>query len=42
MLVVGGAARDDGLSGAEPLMDALNTALRAQVSSGAVSQDEYG
>ncbi len=41
MMVVGGANQDDGRSGAEALMDALNEAIRAEVSFGALTQDEY-
>jgi hypothetical protein len=41
MVVVGGANQDDGRSGAEALMDALDAAIRAEVASGALSQDEY-
>jgi hypothetical protein len=41
MVVVGGANQDDGLSGAEALMDALDAAIRAEVASGALTQDEY-
>lgn len=41
MLVVGGANRDDGLSGAEPLMNALDAAIREEVSAGALTSEEY-
>ena len=41
MVVVGGANQDDGRSGAEALMDALDAAIRAEVASGALTQDEY-
>jgi len=41
MVVVGGAARDDGSSDAEGLMDAANSALRALVEAGALGEDEY-
>ena len=41
MLVVGGANRDDGQSGAEPLMNALDAAIREEVSAGALTREEY-
>jgi hypothetical protein len=41
MVIVGGAARDDGGSGADALMDALNDALRAEVDRGAITEAEY-
>ncbi len=41
MVVVGGANQDDGRSGAEALMNALDVAIRAEVASGALTQDEY-
>jgi hypothetical protein len=41
LVVVGGAARDDGSSGAEALMKALDGALRDAVAAGRMSQDEY-
>jgi hypothetical protein len=41
LVVVGGAASDDGASGAEALMDALNMAVRDAVRSGLVAEDEY-
>ena len=41
MVIVGGANRDDGLSGAESLMDALNAALSDEVASGALTEAEY-
>jgi hypothetical protein len=41
MVVVGGAAADDGSSGAGHLMNSLNDAIRAEVVDGAVSEDEY-
>jgi hypothetical protein len=40
-VVVGGAATDDGASGAEALMQALDDALRRAVARGALAQDEY-
>jgi hypothetical protein len=41
MVIVGGAAADDGSSGAGHLMNALNEAVRAEVERGAVNADEY-
>ena len=41
MVVVGGAALDDGSSGAEGLMDMANTALGGLVSVGLLAEDEY-
>jgi hypothetical protein len=41
MVVVGGAAADDGSSGAGHLMNALNEAVRAEVASGDLREDEY-
>jgi hypothetical protein len=41
LVVVGGAALDDGTSGAEGLMDTANGALRALVHDGVVNQQEY-
>jgi hypothetical protein len=41
MVIVGGAARDDGTSGADTLMDALDDALRAEVERGAITDAEY-
>src|SRR5262245_36101271 len=41
LVVVGGAAADDGSSGATRLMDSVNDALRAEVDAGAVTADEY-
>jgi hypothetical protein len=41
LVVVGGAARDDGGSGADALMDALNDAVQSEVASGALEQAEY-
>jgi hypothetical protein len=41
MVVVGGAARDDGGSGADALMDALNDAVRREVDAGAITASEY-
>jgi hypothetical protein len=41
LVVVGGAARDDGSSGADALMDALNDAIRTEVDGGALTQAEY-
>lgn len=41
VVVVGGAALDDGTSGAEALMDALNDAIRAAVADGSVTDAEY-
>lgn len=41
LVVVGGAARDDGSSGAEALMNALDGALRDAVAAGRIRQDEY-
>jgi hypothetical protein len=40
-VVVGGAATDDGASGAEALMDAFNGALRDAVSAGRITEQEY-
>jgi hypothetical protein len=40
MVVVGGANRDDGLSGAEALMGALDAAIGEEVSAGALSRAE--
>ncbi|HXY94690.1 MAG TPA: SAM-dependent methyltransferase [Acidimicrobiia bacterium] len=42
VVVVGGAATDDGASGAEALMSALNDALRDAVADGNVTEAEYG
>lgn len=41
LVVVGGAARDDGGSGADALMDALNDAIRHEVDAGALTTAEY-
>jgi SAM dependent carboxyl methyltransferase len=41
LIVIGGAAEDDGTSGAEGLMDAANAGLRALVEHGALSAAEY-
>ncbi len=41
MVVVGGANQDDGRSGAEALMNALDAGIRAEVASGGLMQDEY-
>jgi hypothetical protein len=41
IVVVGGAARDDGSSGAEALMGALDTAIRGAVERRLVSPEEY-
>jgi hypothetical protein len=41
LVIVGGAALDDGSSGAEALMDALDTALRDAVAAGSLTQAEY-
>ncbi|MEX1007756.1 MAG: hypothetical protein WD271_07905 [Acidimicrobiia bacterium] len=41
LVVVGGAATDDGASGAESLMTALNDSLRDAVSTGTLTEDEY-
>ena len=41
VVVVGGAATDDGASGAEALMDALNDALRDAVAAGRITEQEY-
>ena len=41
MVVVGGANQDDGRSGAEALMNALDAGIRAEVASGGLTQDEY-
>jgi hypothetical protein len=41
LVVVGGAATDDGTSGAEALMDALNDALHDAVDNGTITDDEY-
>jgi hypothetical protein len=41
LVIVGGAALDDGTSGAEALMDALNDALRAEVAAGRITEAEY-
>lgn len=41
LIVLGGAARDDGTSVAEGLTDAANDALRALVEAGVVRRDEY-
>jgi SAM dependent carboxyl methyltransferase len=41
VVVVGGAALDDGASGAEALMDALNDALRDAVAVGRITEEEY-
>jgi hypothetical protein len=41
LVVVGGAATDDGASGAEGLMDALNDAVRKAVSDGRLTEQEY-
>jgi hypothetical protein len=41
LVVVGGAALDDGTSGAEALMDALNDALGDAVASGRISEQAY-
>jgi hypothetical protein len=41
LVVIGGAALDDGASGAEALMDALNNALRDAVAAGRLTEDEY-
>ena len=41
LVVVGGAATDDGASGAEALMTALDDALRDAVAAGALTADEY-
>lgn len=41
LVVVGGAARDDGSSGAEGLMDAADASLRDLVDRGTLSEDEY-
>ena len=42
LVVIGGAARDDGASGAEGIMDAANSALRSIFDSGALGAQEYG
>jgi hypothetical protein len=42
LVVVGGAATDDGRSGAEGIMTALDDALRDAVRDGRLGQDEYG
>ncbi|MDQ2670283.1 MAG: class I SAM-dependent methyltransferase, partial [Gemmatimonadota bacterium] len=41
LIVVGGAARDDGSSGAEGLMDAADAALRDLVDRGVLAEAEY-
>jgi hypothetical protein len=41
LVVVGGAATDDGVSGAEGLMNALNDALRSAVADGRLTKDDY-
>ena len=41
LVVVGGAAADDGSSGAARLMESVNDALRAEVASGVLTDDEY-
>jgi hypothetical protein len=41
LVVVGGANADDGSSGADALMDALNDAIEAEVSSGALTAAEH-
>ena len=41
LVIVGGAALDDGTSGAEALMGALNDALRAEVDAGRITDAEY-
>jgi hypothetical protein len=41
LVVVGGAATDDGASGAEALMDALDGALRRAQHAGSITADEY-
>jgi hypothetical protein len=41
LVVVGGAARDDGGSGADALMDVLNDALQAEVDAGAITSAEH-
>jgi hypothetical protein len=41
LVVVGGAASDDGAPGAEALMDALDRALRRARDAGAITADEY-
>ena len=41
LIILGGAARDDGTSGAEGLMDAANDALRALVDAQLLRPDEY-
>lgn len=41
LVVVGGASRDDGSSGADALMDALNHAIRVEVDAGTLTQAEY-
>jgi hypothetical protein len=42
LVVVGGAATDDGASGAEALMDALNDALGDALAAGRITAREYG
>lgn len=41
LVIVGGANTDDGLSGAEGLMDFANTSLRALVTAGVIRDSEY-
>jgi SAM dependent carboxyl methyltransferase len=41
LVIMGGAARDDGTSGAEGLMDAANDSLRMMVSDRVLRQSEY-
>jgi len=41
LIVLGGASTDDGVSGAEGLMDAANDSLRALVAEGMLAESEY-
>lgn len=41
LIVLGGASTDDGVSGAESLMDAANDSMRALVADGALAESEY-
>lgn len=41
LIVAGGANSDDGVSGAEGLMDAANESMRSLVAAGVLSQSEY-
>lgn len=41
LVIVGGAARDDGTSGADALLDALNHALQSEVDAGAITPPEH-